>query len=1081
MKKEELFEIFGDIDDKYIICANKYRSLYGQNLSKERVIVMNVLVKRKRISICIVAVIAILIASIGVTMAFFNNKEKIKYSERKIENYFIENENFLLSDSLSEITQIAGRDGKLYMMAWLDSPQKDMTYVSVYDKETDCFFDINLGENSGEVYKMYSGDEYLWIVLDDTDGISRIFRVDRTKFEVIDFITLRDGERVSQIIETEDTSVEIHLYTVNSENEICEWFFCDFDNLLNETRRIKIADEDIIPKESILTSCLKSENDEYYLFYEDKESKISMYKYNSNGEEVYHKDDITADMDGYVAGYFLNKSGNPVIMTQMFDDSTHKQFNEFYHETGEIYDRYEISMSEDFIYINLENWNSFANYDSVYMSDGKVYGFTLENESSELIVDCGQYNKKYSEATVVSSGNGDLMISGHRNDVSEAGYYLVLSDYDGKIFSKQNLENNKINKFHFGEKGRLYALLQGHEEMDSYSADCEKWSVVSIKEDGSFYDKVILDVDTEKVPFAKDFAVTDDFYALLVRNTDAGSSFDEIQIFDTSGKLTGKIKCAEKNVVGLFGSDGKIYAVYSVEEKSYIGEINLKNNILSQTVFLDFRLPDDDIFMLDGNNEFDVFMRFNDGIYGYRLSDNTLTEFVNWADSDIFYSSYLCMCVPDSNSIAMAVLENNDGIIEKTALFNRVDESVLAKIQQRKLITIAGLTEPDENLEKFILDYNKNSEEYRIHYDDYSKYTYADNIAGVSSHIDSEIIKGNIPDMIIADSRFDWLRYSSLGLFSDLKTISESDTEYIENEYFENLFDAYAYDGKQYCIPLRFTLKCLTAKKDLTGEREGYTYDEILSINDGKNLFSAVQYYRLLDEFIYSDIAKYVNYKKGICNFDNSDFIKTLEIIKNNGISDDSVIDFSMLEKGVPDDKYMFNISELSDFDSVAMIQQIFVGEEATFLGYPSSEPIGPVVKSDFVVSISATSQNKSEAWKLVKQLLSDDFQKSISKFGFSVKKSIFDSMAQSAIKNSVSNYWPSSDGKQIKLKNIDSETLERLKKALNDVERGVTFDSNIYKIINEQAEIFLNNGQSAEETAKIIQSKVSIYLKEIK
>ncbi|MBE6853876.1 MAG: extracellular solute-binding protein [Ruminococcus sp.] len=1082
MKKEDLFEIFGDIDDKYIICANRYRHSHERDFSKERVIVMDVLVKKKKASVWIAALIAVLIAGIGITAAFLETKkEKIKYNEKKIENYFRENENFSLPDSLSGITQIAGRDEKLYMMAWLSSPEQDPSYVSVYDKETDCFLDVNLNGYAGDVCKLYSGQKYLWIVLNGTDGMNRILRADRATLEVTDSVVLREGEWVSQIRENEDTSADIQLYTINIENELCDWYFCTFDSSLSETSRIKVIDENTVPDETVLTSCLKNENtEEYYLFCEDYENKISMYKYSSDGKEVYHRDDIASDMDGYTTGYFLTTSGNPVVMTQALSDSCIKQFNEFDQETGEVCGRYEFSMSEKFVYINLGSWNSSEKYDVVYISDGKVYGLTLEDESSELVADCSQYNKKYSEAFIVSSGDGDLMISGCERDTSEAGYYLVLSDCDGNILGKHSLGNSTISKFHFSEEGRLQALLQSSENMDSFNIENVEWSVVSMKEDGSFEDKTALSVDMKKVPFARDFAAANDFYALLVTNTGTGLSFDEIQLFDASGKLTGKINCTGKNVSGLFVSENKIYAVCSSDKKSFISEITPKKTGLPETVSLDFILPYDDILMMDGNNEFDVFMRFNDGVYGYRLSDNSLTEFVNWMDSDINYSSCMCMCIPDSNSIAMTVLENNGNIIERTTVFDRVDETVLEKIQQRKLITIAGLIEPDKNLEKFILDYNKNSEEYKIHFDDYSKYIFSDNIAGISSHIDSEIIKGNVPDMILADSRFDWLRYSSSGLFADMKTISENDAEYIEDEYFGNLFDAYAYDGKQYCIPLRFTLKCLTAKKSLAGERTGYTYDEIFSINSGKNLFSAAKYQQLLNEFVYSDISGYVNYKEGTCRFDDPDFISLLGVIKNNGIPDDSVIDFSTLETGVPQDRYMFNLSELNSFDVTARIQQIFVGEEAAFLGYPSSEPSGPLVSSDLIAGICSSSPYKSEVWELIKQLLSDDSQRSIAGFRFPVKRSVFDFMAQSAVKNSISSYWPASDGKQIKLKNIDSETLERLKNTLNSVQRSVMFDSNIYRIINEQAEVFLADGQSAEETARIIQSKVSLYLKEI-
>ena len=46
---------------------------------------------------------------------------------------------------------------------------------------------------------------------------------------------------------------------------------------------------------------------------------------------------------------------------------------------------------------------------------------------------------------------------------------------------------------------------------------------------------------------------------------------------------------------------------------------------------------------------------------------------------------------------------------------------------------------------------------------------------------------------------------------------------------------------------------------------------------------------------------------------------------------------------------------------------------------------------------------------------------------------------------------------------------------------KAVLYDSRAAKIIYEEFEQFINDKQSAEETAKNIQNKVSVYLKEIK
>ena len=84
-------------------------------------------------------------------------------------------------------------------------------------------------------------------------------------------------------------------------------------------------------------------------------------------------------------------------------------------------------------------------------------------------------------------------------------------------------------------------------------------------------------------------------------------------------------------------------------------------------------------------------------------------------------------------------------------------------------------------------------------------------------------------------------------------------------------------------------------------------------------------------------------------------------------------------------------------------------------------------------------------------------------------------------MKNTQSDYWPVSNGKNIRLKNIDRKTVDNLRNTVNNINKAVLYDSRAAKIIYEEFEQFINDRQSAEETAKNIQNKVSVYLKEIK
>ena len=76
-----------------------------------------------------------------------------------------------------------------------------------------------------------------------------------------------------------------------------------------------------------------------------------------------------------------------------------------------------------------------------------------------------------------------------------------------------------------------------------------------------------------------------------------------------------------------------------------------------------------------------------------------------------------------------------------------------------------------------ILEFNTASDKYRIEVRDYSEYnTETDNSAGLTK-LNTELIAGNIPDMMSADTGLPLRQYGSKGILEDLWPFIENDTE----------------------------------------------------------------------------------------------------------------------------------------------------------------------------------------------------------------------------------------------------------------------------------------------------------------
>jgi len=1094
MTAENLYKAIGNMDERHLedliesetkICSQSVKSSF----SGERTIVMDV-VKKKKIGVKVIAVVLAAVIAAGVTAAAFlgTKKDKKIYKEKKIENYFSEDNSFILSSEISEVHKMISDDDGLFMQAYVTGKKAD-NYVSVYDSENDSFTELNMSGIEGTVYKMYSGKKYLWVAASDDESASSTlvcFNSETLKEETKK--ELEYGEYIADITEYEDGSSVFDIFRSDSGGNILEWSFCTVDSSLNETGRDVVYSENVFEEES-LTSCIRNaETGEYYLYFTSwDDNVVTMYKFGADGAELYHRNDVSADMDGYPGGIYFTHNGNPSLMTHKLtgagtDQHTIYQINEFDAETGEVINRYEPEISECMPWFVNTGWNHSDAYDFVWADNSKVYGFITSNETPEMIKDLRKYGDRYEEASLVSSGSGPLMITGPEPDSTEEGYYVLKTDKSGNIKSKKYIPSSDIEVIKRGSDGQVYAVVAEHESKSQKDRLTDKFSLCTVDSGCAFRNSVSLEIDNKKLPVIKDLAVTETAAVILMESGD-GNGYNDILCFDREGKLTVSYDLKSKNSSCIFEKDGNIYAVCSSDSKSYICSVNTEKQELKEIVKLDFSTGYEAVFS-EGKEGYDFLITFDDGIYGYDMEKNTLSEFINWIDSDIYFSQLEELCVTDKNRIIMGSMDQdeNNSIVYNVKSFVRTDDETLKKIQNRKLINAAFLSSPDDSIVMAFRDYNRNSTEYRIHIDDYSKYIDTDNIFGLSSHLDSEIITGNIPDMIFAHSKFDWLRYSSDGMFTDIGSLMNNDPEFDRSLYFENIIDAFSFDGRQFAVPLEFRLSTLTAKKSVTGDKEGYSINELSELAENRKLFVGAKHINLLDSFILSDITEYVDFKNGECSFDTPEFVKLLELIKEQGVPDDEEIDyFTDLETGVPEDKYMFILDNLHDFKYASTEQQIYVGEEAAYAGIPSSAGSRPLVVSEFAAGITVSSENRNEAWNIIKLLLSDNTDGSIQFGEYSVNKSLFESEVQEAMKNTIVNYWPLSNGENVRIKNIDAKTVDNIRSAVERAETAALYDSGAAGIICKEFDAYIYGIQSAEETAKNIQSKMSLYLKEIK
>ena len=76
-------------------------------------------------------------------------------------------------------------------------------------------------------------------------------------------------------------------------------------------------------------------------------------------------------------------------------------------------------------------------------------------------------------------------------------------------------------------------------------------------------------------------------------------------------------------------------------------------------------------------------------------------------------------------------------------------------------------------------------------------------------------------------------------------------------------------------------------------------------------------------------------------------------------------------------------------------------------------------------------------------------------------------------------SYFDSSLGEQVDIECISADRLEYAKSCVRKADHLMNYDSSIIKLVSEEAEAYFNGQKTLDEVASVVQSRVSIYVRE--
>ena len=664
-------------------------------------------------------------------------------------------------------------------------------------------------------------------------------------------------------------------------------------------------------------------------------------------------------------------------------------------------------------------------------------------------------------------------------------------------------------------------------EYESYDRSEEKLTLVHLQQDGSILASLPLDglgshrEELEGAEGSYSFTVNamaadaEDHVVLAVSEWFGGRSYVEdnrLCVVDGSNGqpvFTIPMQTAPERLAAL--PDGRIAAAFHSGGRMSVSFVDMKAKTLGEPAALEGTA---DSLVSDGTGN-SLYYGSGNGFYVLDPESGESSRILSWTDCDVARNGSESICVlPDGRIVTTAVRKTAGGEINELVVLTGTDAG---SVTEKKILRLA-VTNLDPYLSAMVSRYNRSSREYRIEVTDYSQFNNAasdkpeDWVAGIT-RLQTEIITGNGPD-ILDVSLLSVDRLGATGLLEDLYPWLDSDPDLGRDALLGHVLEAFEENGKLYQTVSNFYVLTAMGMSDVVGGRMGWTmeqFDAAMKMLQTENPDStAFDQYMTRDDamlnLLYLELENFVDWDSGECRFDSDAFLRFLEFVKSFPVTMDPGDDELSLTDFDPDTRLRMHLQLLKpcSFTRFEDVQQNTVGlsgEKGTFAGYPTETGVGSMfAQLGSSLAMSSGCADKEAAWQFLRLFFLPDYQEYIRAGSFPTNRTVYEEMKQEAVtvqykRNPDGSFTLNDRGERVEadrgstevsgmkysFRTVTEEECALLEEIIKATTRVLRTDESLKEIVTSGAAPYFADQRSAEEVAKLIQSKASIYVNEQK
>lgn len=536
------------------------------------------------------------------------------------------------------------------------------------------------------------------------------------------------------------------------------------------------------------------------------------------------------------------------------------------------------------------------------------------------------------------------------------------------------------------------------------------------------------------------------------------------------------------------------------------GEIAVRILDSERGVLLDesYPIPQFPTEIIAGAGEYDFYFTTDTSLYGYKLESKESERLTSWVECDVNGSNMGGFRISEGGRIKAYLAEANgtsDYAISLVSIENVKNEGAA----QKEPLTLASIS-PTIELCDAVIKFNRSSDKFRINLKNYYELVGETSYEDAVTKLTTELAAGNMPDLLDL-SEMPYNQLAAKGLLEDLYPYIDADSELSRGDFFENILSAYEVGGGLYAAVAGFGVVSVMGAESVVGDTPGWSYDDynaaLATMPEGCAGFDwFFSRETMLQYGLMIDLGSYVDWTGGTCRFDSDEFKALLAFAAQFPSNEEIEVNADEAQSiGAPEriaqGQQMLTQVSLYTFNETSTDNPFKT--EATYIGFPNlTGKSGSAISSIESYAMTSACTNKAAAWEFLRTFMTEDYQ--LGGYYFPTNKNAYATRREEAMKieyetDDYGHILLDENGER-KRKIIgymyDGSTMSEIYSGMSE-ERASAIDALIatadtlaqqdpaIDIALKEAQAYFAGQKSADEVARVIQSKANIYINEQK